>query len=169
MFLMYQPFKKLSGSNTSIQQGLISAERVFQILDTPSDVQERPDARPAPAFSREIEFHDVSFGYEDKLVLKNINLKIKAGQMVALVGMSGVGKSTLADLVPRFYDATAGKITLDGVDIRDVTLGFASFADRHRHPADFFVQRFGKKQYRLRRPQQGHGPYYRRRQGGLCS
>jgi len=119
---MYQPFKKLSGSNTSIQQGLISAERVFQILDTPSDVQERPDARPAPAFSREIEFHDVSFGYEDKLVLKNINLKIKAGQMVALVGMSGVGKSTLADLVPRFYDATAGKITLDGVDIRDVTL-----------------------------------------------
>jgi len=122
MFLMYQPFKKLSGSNTSIQQGIVAAERVFQILDTSSDIQDRADALPAPEFSREIEFHDVSFGYGSKLVLKNINLKIKAGEMVALVGVSGVGKSTLADLVPRFYDVTSGKITIDGVDIRDVTI-----------------------------------------------
>jgi len=122
MFLMYQPFKKLTSANTSIQQGLVSAERVFQLLDTPSDVAERKDARPAPPFSHEIEFHDVSFGYESRLVLKNINLKIKAGEMVALVGVSGVGKSTLADLVPRFYDPTSGKITIDGVDIRDVTI-----------------------------------------------
>ncbi len=122
MFLMYQPFKKLAGSNTSIQQGLIAAEQVFEILDTQSDVQERVDARPASAFSRSIEFQDVSFGYDDRLVLKNINLTIKAGEMVALVGVSGVGKSTLADLVPRFYDVTAGKITIDGVDIRDVTI-----------------------------------------------
>jgi subfamily B ATP-binding cassette protein MsbA len=122
MFMMYQPFKKLTGSNTSVQQGLVAAERVFQLLDTPSDVAERPDARPAPEFSRAIEFHDVCFGYESRLVLKNINLTIKAGEMVALVGVSGVGKSTLADLVPRFYDVTAGKITIDGVDIRDVSL-----------------------------------------------
>jgi subfamily B ATP-binding cassette protein MsbA len=73
-------------------------------------------------FSRSIEFHDVSFGYEDRLVLKNINLKINAGEMVALVGVSGVGKSTLADLIPRFYDVTSGKITIDGVDLRDVTI-----------------------------------------------
>ena len=122
MFLMYQPFKKLTSSNTSMQQGLVAAERVFKLLDTSSDVVERAGARPAPAFSREIEFHNVSFGYESRLVLKNINLKIKAGEMVALVGMSGVGKSTLADLVPRFYDVTSGKITIDGVDLRDVTL-----------------------------------------------
>ena len=122
MFMMYQPFKKLTGSNTSVQQGLVAAERVFQLLDTQSDVVERPDAGPAPKFSRAIEFHDVSFGYESRLVLKNINLKITAGEMVALVGVSGVGKSTLADLVPRFYDVTAGKITIDGVDTRDVSL-----------------------------------------------
>jgi subfamily B ATP-binding cassette protein MsbA len=122
MFLMYQPFKKLTSSNTSMQQGLVGAERVFQLLDARSDVEERADARPAPRFAREIEFHNVSFGYESRLVLKNINLKIKAGEMVALVGVSGVGKSTLADLVPRFYDATSGKITIDGVDIRDVTI-----------------------------------------------
>jgi subfamily B ATP-binding cassette protein MsbA len=122
MFLMYQPFKKLTSSNTSMQQGLVAAERVFQLLDARSDVEQRADARPAPMFAREIEFHNVSFGYESRLVLKNINLKIKAGEMVALVGVSGVGKSTLADLVPRFYDATSGKITIDGVDIRDVTI-----------------------------------------------
>jgi subfamily B ATP-binding cassette protein MsbA len=69
-----------------------------------------------------IEFHDVCFGYEDKLVLKDIDLTINKGEMVALVGTSGVGKSTLADLIPRFYDVTSGKITLDGIDIRDLTL-----------------------------------------------
>jgi subfamily B ATP-binding cassette protein MsbA len=122
MFMMYQPFKKLTSSNTSVQQGLVAAERVFTLLDTRSDVVERTNAQPAPKFSREIEFHDVSFGYESRLVLKNINLKIKAGEMVALVGVSGVGKSTLADLVPRFYDVTEGKITIDGVDIRDVSI-----------------------------------------------
>jgi len=120
---MYQPFKKLAGSNTSIQQGMIAAEQVFEILDTQSDVQERPDAGPARKFSRAIEFHNVSFGYEDRrLVLKNINLTIRAGEMVALVGMSGVGKSTLADLIPRFYDPTTGKITVDGMDLRDITI-----------------------------------------------
>jgi subfamily B ATP-binding cassette protein MsbA len=122
MFLMYQPFKKLTGSNTSIQMGLVAAERVFQLLDSRPEVADRPDARPAPKFSREIEFHDVSFSYDSRPVLKNINLKIKAGEMVALVGVSGVGKSTLSDLIPRFYDVTSGKITIDGVDIRDVTI-----------------------------------------------
>jgi len=122
MFLMYQPFKKLASINATIQQGTVGAERVFEIMDTKSDVQERPDARMAPRLSREIEFHNVSFGYDRKLVLTNINLKIRAGEMVALVGVSGVGKSTLADLIPRFYDATSGKIMIDGTDIRDVTL-----------------------------------------------
>lgn len=122
MFLMYQPFKHLTRTYTTIQQGIVGAERIFEIVDEESEIKERPDARPAPSFSRMIEFHDVSFGYGRKLVLNNINFKIRAGEMVALVGMSGVGKSTLADLIPRFYDVTSGKITIDGMDIREVTL-----------------------------------------------
>jgi subfamily B ATP-binding cassette protein MsbA len=122
MFLMYQPFKHLTKTFTAIQQGMAGAERVFEVLDVEPEVRDRPGARPAAPFSREIEFHDVSFGYGRKLVLRNINLKIRAGEMVALVGVSGVGKSTLADLIPRFYDVTSGKITLDGVDIRALIL-----------------------------------------------
>ena len=122
MFLMYQPFKHLARTYTTIQQGIVGAERIFEIMDEESEIKERPGVRPALGFSRMIEFHDVSFGYGRKLVLNNINLKIRAGEMVALVGMSGVGKSTLADLIPRFYDVTSGKITIDGMDIREVTL-----------------------------------------------
>ncbi|MFQ5903428.1 MAG: ABC transporter ATP-binding protein, partial [Candidatus Binatia bacterium] len=122
MFLMYQPFKHLTKTYATIQQGIAGAERIFEILDVEPEIKDRPDARPAAPFSREIELQDISFGYGNKLVLRNINLKIKAGEMVALVGVSGVGKSTLADLIPRFYDVTSGKITIDGVDIRDVTL-----------------------------------------------
>jgi subfamily B ATP-binding cassette protein MsbA len=122
MFLMYQPFKQLTRTYATIQQGNAGAERIFEILDEEPEIRDRPGSRPAAPFSREIEFQDVSFGYGQELVLRNINLKIKAGAMVALVGMSGVGKSTLADLITRFYDVTSGKILLDGVDIRDVTL-----------------------------------------------
>jgi len=122
MFLMYQPFKHLTKTYTTIQQGIAGAERIYEILDIEPEIKDRPGARPAAAFSREIEFHGVGFGYEQKLVLRNINLRIKSGEMIALVGVSGVGKSTLADLIPRFYDVTSGKITIDGADIRDVTL-----------------------------------------------
>ena len=122
MFLMYQPFKHLTRTYTTIQQGLAGAERIFEVLDEESEIKDRADAQPISGFSRMIEFHDLSFGYGDELVLNNINLKIRAGEMVALVGMSGVGKSTLADLIPRFYEVTSGKITIDGADIRDVTL-----------------------------------------------
>ena len=122
MFLMYQPLKKLAGTNTTLQQGSVAVERIFEIFDTQPDVQEKPDARAISQFSRSIEFHNVSFGYEGNLVLRNIDLKIGKGEMVALVGVSGVGKSTLADLIPRFYDVTSGKITIDGLDIRDVKL-----------------------------------------------
>jgi len=122
MFLMYQPFRHLTRTFTAVHQGIAGAERIFEILDVEPEIRDRPDARPGARFSREIEFHDVSFGYGRRLVLKNINLDIKAGEIVALVGVSGVGKSTLADLIPRFYDVTSGKITVDGVDIREITL-----------------------------------------------
>ncbi len=122
MFLMYQPFKSLTRTYTILHQGLAGAERVFEILDEPPNITDKPDAKMAPRFSKAIEFHDVSFAYAAQPVLTRINLTIRAGEVVALVGMSGAGKSTLADLIPRFYDVNAGKITIDGVDIRDVQL-----------------------------------------------
>jgi ATP-binding cassette, subfamily B, bacterial MsbA len=122
MFLMYQPFKGLTKTYTQVHQGIAGAERVFEVLDERPVIHEKSDAREAGRFARAIEFHDVSFSYGEKPILNNINLNIAAGEMVALVGVSGVGKSTLADLIPRFYDVTAGRISLDGVDIRDLTL-----------------------------------------------
>jgi subfamily B ATP-binding cassette protein MsbA len=122
MFLMYQPFKGLTRTYTAVHQGLAGAERVFEILDEMPEIQDKPDAKHAKPFSNKIEFHDVSFAYADTPVLKHINLTIEVGQMIALVGMSGVGKSTLVDLIPRFYDVNSGRITIDGMDVRDLTV-----------------------------------------------
>ena len=122
MFLMYGPFKGISRTYTSVHQGLAGAERVFEILDEKPAITDKPDAKKAKAFSYSIDLENVSFAYADAPVLKQISLTIKAGQTVALVGMSGVGKSTLVDLIPRFYDVTAGRILLDGADIRDLTV-----------------------------------------------
>jgi subfamily B ATP-binding cassette protein MsbA len=122
MFLMYQPFRNLTKTYTFVHQGMAGAERVFEILDERSEVQEKPNAMEARPFAQAIEFHNVDFAYKETPVLRDINLRIKAGEMIALVGMSGAGKSTLADLLPRFFDVSAGKIFLDGIDIRDLTL-----------------------------------------------
>lgn len=121
--LLYEPFKKLVRTNYTIQQGLAGAERVFGLLDTRPTIVDRPGARPLRGVSRGIAFERVTFAYEPgRPVLRDIDLHIPAGQVVALVGMSGGGKSTLADLIPRFYDVTAGRVTIDGVDVRDYTL-----------------------------------------------
>ena len=123
LFLLYEPFKKLVRTNNTIQQGLAGAERVFELLDTAPQVVDRPGAVALRGVRAAIEFHAVSFAYDPgEPVLRDINLRIPVGQVVALVGMSGGGKSTLADLIPRFYDVTAGRITIDGRDIRDLTL-----------------------------------------------
>jgi len=123
ILLLYEPFKKLVRTNNTIQQGLAGAERVFELLDTVPEVVDAPDAVPLDAVRTAIEFHDVSFAYEPgEPVLRHIDLRIPVGKVVALVGMSGGGKSTLADLVPRLYDVTEGSITIDGVDIRGFTL-----------------------------------------------
>jgi len=122
MFLMYGPFKGLARTYTAVHQGLAGAERVFEILDEAPEIDDKPDAQVARPFSQSIEFHNVSFGYKETPVLKGVNLKIEAGQMVALVGMSGVGKSTLVDLIPRFYDVREGRVTVDGIDVRDLTV-----------------------------------------------
>jgi ATP-binding cassette, subfamily B, bacterial MsbA len=122
MFLMYGPFKGLARTYTAVHQGLAGAERVFEILDEAPEISDKPGAQVAQPFSKSIQLDKVSFAYKDTPVLKDIDLTIEAGQMVALVGMSGVGKSTLVDLIPRFYDVRAGRVVVDGVDVRDLTV-----------------------------------------------
>jgi subfamily B ATP-binding cassette protein MsbA len=116
------PAKALSSSFGNIQRGLVAGERVLSIIDTEPAIRDRPDATMLPPFEREIEFHDLSFSYGDTPVLYDINLTIKKGQTVALVGGSGGGKSTLADLLPRFYDPSQGQILIDGHDLRACAL-----------------------------------------------
>jgi subfamily B ATP-binding cassette protein MsbA len=122
MLLLYEPFKHLTRTNAAVQNGLAAAERLFEVLDERSEVVERPNACTLTAVRQGIHFSDVWFRYQQEWVLQNINLKIRAGEVVALVGPSGGGKSTLADLIPRFYDIERGQITIDGTDIRDFTL-----------------------------------------------
>jgi len=124
-FMLYTPVKRLSRVNANLQQAIAAAARIFEVLDTHSEVRERPAAHPLPPHGRSIEFRDVSFAYDDgagKVVLKNVSFTACAGQMIAIVGLSGAGKTTLVNLLPRFYDVTGGSILVDGTDIRDVTL-----------------------------------------------
>jgi len=122
--LFYRPVRVLSGAWENVQQAIAGAERVSELLKVEPDVKERPDAIELPGRARgEIEFDGVSFHYvEGQPVLEDIDLRIPAGSVVALVGPTGVGKSTLASLIPRFYDVCEGAIRLDGYDIRDLTL-----------------------------------------------
>lgn len=118
MLLIYEPFKRLSRTNNSIQQGIAAGARVFELIDEPTDVPDHPQAVALPSRRHQIEFQGVSFRYGQDWVLRDINLSIGAGEVVALVGMSGGGKSTLADLIPRFYDVQKGRALIDGVDLR---------------------------------------------------
>ena len=122
LIMLYEPVKRLTNVNNTIQQGIAGAERVFSIMDLVPEIRNRPDAVPLPRISREIEIRNVTFRYEEAPVLKNINLRIRTGEAVAFVGMSGGGKTTLVNLIPRFYDVTDGMILIDGQDIRNVTV-----------------------------------------------
>lgn len=100
-----------------------AAERVFEIIDAVPEVKDRPDAMELPPIKGQVRFHGVSFGYDrDRLILNNVDVEAEAGQTVALLGPTGSGKSTIIRLLPRFYDVTSGKITVDGYDIRDVKI-----------------------------------------------
>ena len=122
LIMLYEPVKKMSSLNNTIQEGLAAAVRIYEILDTKSDIVEREDAIELEPGSHSVVFREVSFKYEDQMVLKDINLKVKQGEILALVGMSGGGKTTLVNLIPRFYDVTKGTILIDGHDIRDITI-----------------------------------------------
>ncbi|MFH1758099.1 MAG: lipid A export permease/ATP-binding protein MsbA [Pseudomonadota bacterium] len=122
LLMLYEPVKRLSNVNNTVQQGLAAASRIFDVLDTIPEIVNKPEAKAVTSIAKGIEFRDVSFKYEENWVLKNINLKIKAGEVVAFVGASGGGKTTLLNLLPRFYDVSSGRILIDGTDIRDVTV-----------------------------------------------
>ncbi|HEX8851654.1 MAG TPA: ABC transporter transmembrane domain-containing protein [Gemmatimonadaceae bacterium] len=119
---LLQPLKQVSQIPTAAQSALAAAERLFEVLDTPTETATDRGTKVADAFRRDVVFENVSFAYGDEPVLRDISLTARRGEIVALVGASGAGKSTLVDLIPRFYEPTAGRILLDGVDTRDVTL-----------------------------------------------
>ena len=120
---MYGPAKRLNRLNLAAQMAIAAGDRAFAVLDAPVIVRDRPGARELAGVEREIRFDNVSFAYEpEKPVLRNLDLVLPAGRVLALVGPSGAGKSTVAQLLPRFWDVTSGTITIDGHDLRDLTL-----------------------------------------------
>jgi len=123
MFSMIKPVKSLSNIHIKLQEGMAAAQRVFEVLDTDEKIKNRPDAIRVDEFIRSIKYDNVSFSYlNDDLVLNDVNFEVKRGEVVAIVGPSGGGKSTLLDLLPRFYDPQQGRITVDGNDIRSLRL-----------------------------------------------
>ena len=124
LFSVLGPIKNLGNVFNELQNGLASADRVFSIIDIKSDIHDTDDAIHIENFKDNITFKNVNFYYdsESEMILKNINLSLKSGEILALVGPSGAGKSTLADLLPRFYDVTDGSISLDGKDIKNIKL-----------------------------------------------
>lgn len=117
-----RPAKAMVVALANIQRGEAAGQRIIQVLDTPVEVDDLPGAVPLPSFEHSIEFRDVSFAYGEKPVLQNVSFSIEKGKTVALVGPSGVGKSTIADLIPRFYDVRSGQVLIDGEDVRHYTM-----------------------------------------------
>jgi subfamily B ATP-binding cassette protein MsbA len=122
LLLLYEPIKRLNTMNNTIQQGVAAAQRVYDILDTPREIRDLPDAVDLPPMNEALELRHVEFSYGGELVLRDINLTVAVGELVAIVGASGAGKTTMVNLIPRFYDVTGGAVLIDGIDIRHVTL-----------------------------------------------
>lgn len=127
VFKLYDPVRKFALFNNNFQQALGASSEIFRFMDIKDEVREKPGASALPRFAESIRFDQVCFSYQDngeesREILRDINLEVKAGEVLAVVGSSGAGKSTLVHLIPRFFDVTAGRLLIDGHDIRDVTL-----------------------------------------------
>ena len=123
LYSLYNPIKRLNKVNLALQTAVAAAERVFRVMDEPVAIKDRPGARKLSGVREGVRFENVTFAYEpDKPVLRGFDLDIPAGRAVALVGPSGAGKSTVAQLLPRFWDVQGGRVTVDGVDVRDLEL-----------------------------------------------
>src|SRR5437870_3693379 len=127
VFKLYDPVRKFALFNNSFQQALGASSEIFRFMDTEDDVREKRGAKPLPAFAKSIRFQDVCFSYEGdddgaREILRDINLEVKAGEVLAVVGSSGAGKTTLVHLIPRFFDVTSGRLLIDGRDVCDTTL-----------------------------------------------
>ncbi len=122
LYAMYDPIRKLNKVNLVVQQSLAAGQRIRDLMSQPIEVTDRPGAVEVSGFVQEVRFDRVTFGYEDKEILRGIDLVVRRGEIVALVGPSGGGKTTLSNLVPRFFDVTAGSVSIDGRDVRDIKL-----------------------------------------------
>jgi subfamily B ATP-binding cassette protein MsbA len=122
LYFLYRPIKDLNGVNSIVQDGVAAAKRIFEVLDTKAEIKDQPGAVDLSREFKTVEFRGLSFRYEDAPVLQDINLTVRAGEAIAIVGQSGGGKTTLVNLIPRFYDVTGGSILIDGRDIRDVSI-----------------------------------------------
>jgi ATP-binding cassette, subfamily B, bacterial MsbA len=122
LYLLYDPIRKLNKANLVVQQSLAAAQRIRSVFEMPVEIADRADARELPGFRDEIRFDNVSFRYDQREVLRGVSLAVQRGEAVAFVGPSGGGKTTLVNLLPRFFDVTEGRITIDGVDVRDLSL-----------------------------------------------
>ncbi|MCK9419458.1 MAG: lipid A export permease/ATP-binding protein MsbA [Nitrospirae bacterium] len=122
LVFFYRPLRDLNGVNNTVQDGVAAAQRIFEVLDTQPEIKNRQGAQSVSRDFRTIEFRNLTFKYEDEMVLKDINLTVKAGETIAIVGKSGGGKTTFVNLIPRFYDVTGGSILIDGKDIRDLSI-----------------------------------------------
>ncbi|NOZ86481.1 MAG: ABC transporter ATP-binding protein [Deltaproteobacteria bacterium] len=123
VFMLYQPVKGLGRVNHQMAEGWAGAERIFTLMDMEPDVKDSPSARHLTRFNDKVVFENVEFAYPGREpVLNGVNLSVKRGEVVAIVGRSGAGKTTIVDLIPRFYDVTGGRVMVDSVDVRDLTL-----------------------------------------------
>ena len=120
--MLYKPVQSMNKVNQQIQEGMAAAVRVFAIFDTVPDIADAPGATPMPLIQEALEFKAVSFRYEEKPVLRDVSFRVNAGKTVAIVGSSGAGKTTIANLILRFYDVVSGGVFIDGVDIRERTI-----------------------------------------------
>ena len=122
IMMLYKPLKDVTRTNIVLQVALASASRIFEVVDAENDIRQKPDAAELPPFTEALAYRGVSFSYGEAPVLSGIDLEIRRGETVALVGPSGAGKTTLVNLLPRLYDPTEGRVTFDGVDLRDAAL-----------------------------------------------